>query len=673
MTSRSRRKHRTTAPKAILKGTLVALLAVSFTLPPSLDSTFAIEAESRESETDSKVERGQWLRRSQPTWINNPPAATALRESDMLQWGPNAQPVALDAPRVAEKPANLTTSIMSAKKVPANIANENSAEPKIPKSLQLVLGPATGNPDQTYRGVRVLEPNHATESDAQESETPRRPPVHVAGYSVASDEQTQSLRPQRRAESKKEALRQQAQLCQQRARRVVAEAPTSINPLFEKPTPELVLVAEPTPPQQSFFEPMTSFYSFIEQSDYQVPAESPPATHYFAVGSQPAPATEKPTFTVPEIENSTSQPQLPDYSEVMEDLQRVPPQTQPDAASDPFQANDLTDDPAQANDPFQPAPSRVNDNQFEELFTQPTDSETDDELDSELQRLEDQSDRDDDIQRDLRDLGLDDEPTDDDVEDELPSRRVDEDRDDAAADCARIYEDRNCCDEDAECERAFTRLRNYTISTLSLNASPLFDPSEEDPVELRRLQMEKLAEAPARQWMDRNGTIVADGRLEDYVEGKVHVRNSIDGGIVKLDYRNLSRDDLCFVNAWWGLPAECSLGDEPLQIRNWTMTTFTWKASGVCHKPLYFQHLELERYGHSAGPVLQPVLSGAHFFANVILLPYNCGLHPPTECLYDLGDYRPGDCAPWLIPAVPLHHRAALYQTAFGLGLWGIF
>ena len=145
-----------------------------------------------------------------------------------------------------------------------------------------------------------------------------------------------------------------------------------------------------------------------------------------------------------------------------------------------------------------------------------------------------------------------------------------------------------------------------------------------------------------------------------------------DGTRVAIRLRVLSEDAICFVNSWWQLPAECRLTTEGYQLRDWTATTFTWKASALCHKPLYFEDAQLERYGHSAGPIKQPLLSGAHFFANVALLPYNMGLHPPNECRYALGYYRPGSCAPWVIPAFPLSIEGAAMQTMAVTGLIGI-
>jgi hypothetical protein len=113
-------------------------------------------------------------------------------------------------------------------------------------------------------------------------------------------------------------------------------------------------------------------------------------------------------------------------------------------------------------------------------------------------------------------------------------------------------------------------------------------------------------------------------------------------------------------------PFECGLGRERFEPRRWPQVTYLWKASGLCHKPLYFEQVQVERYGHSWPPVVQPLLSGAHFFASVPLLPYKMGLTTPNECIYTLGHYRPGSCAPYMIEAVPFTWRAA----AFEAGAW---
>jgi hypothetical protein len=120
-------------------------------------------------------------------------------------------------------------------------------------------------------------------------------------------------------------------------------------------------------------------------------------------------------------------------------------------------------------------------------------------------------------------------------------------------------------------------------------------------------------------------------------------------------------------------PFECGLGDDRFVPRAWPEITYLWKASGLCHKPLYFEQVQLERYGHSWGPVLDPVMSGAHFFATVPLLPYKMGIESPGECIYTLGYYRPGNCAPYMIPAVPFTWRAAAYEAGAAAGVILIF
>ncbi len=114
-----------------------------------------------------------------------------------------------------------------------------------------------------------------------------------------------------------------------------------------------------------------------------------------------------------------------------------------------------------------------------------------------------------------------------------------------------------------------------------------------------------------------------------------------------------------------GLPPECPLGDEPLRPRHWQPTTFAWTAAATCHNPLYFEDEQLERYGHSWGNVRQTTISAIKFFGTAPLLPYYMGVYPPNECIYDLGQYRPGSCAPYYFDPLPLSVRGALYEGTF--------
>lgn len=114
-------------------------------------------------------------------------------------------------------------------------------------------------------------------------------------------------------------------------------------------------------------------------------------------------------------------------------------------------------------------------------------------------------------------------------------------------------------------------------------------------------------------------------------------------------------------------PYACSIDDGSVFApRCWEQVTYMWKASALCHKPLYFENVQLERYGHSWGPHIQPLVSGAHFFTRLPVLPYCMGIKAPNECEYALGHYRPGSCAPYLIYPIPFTWKAALMEA----GAW---
>lgn len=117
-------------------------------------------------------------------------------------------------------------------------------------------------------------------------------------------------------------------------------------------------------------------------------------------------------------------------------------------------------------------------------------------------------------------------------------------------------------------------------------------------------------------------------------------------------------------------PQECTLGNSMYCPRNFALTTYTWKASALCHKPLYFEQVAVERYGHT-WPLIQPVVSAAHFFCTVPILPYKMGIEPPTECIYALGYYEPGSCAPYMIYPIPITVRAGLMEAGAWVG--GVF
>lgn len=233
-------------------------------------------------------------------------------------------------------------------------------------------------------------------------------------------------------------------------------------------------------------------------------------------------------------------------------------------------------------------------------------------------------------------------------------------------DCETIYNGRNCCDEADNCRIIRTELARFEISNINLDISAPFSPDEADAIEAKALQDQRLGEAPSRPWRNIQGELVTEGRLVDIQGQKVSIDNGSE--IVRIGFRELGSDEQCFLAAYWNLPYECGWTDQPFQSRNWAPLEVNWTASALCHKPLYFEERALERYGHMSGPISQPLLSGAHFFASAALLPYQMGLYPPTECRYALGYYRPGNCAPYLIPPIPLSARAAAAQAGAVIG-----
>ena len=221
------------------------------------------------------------------------------------------------------------------------------------------------------------------------------------------------------------------------------------------------------------------------------------------------------------------------------------------------------------------------------------------------------------------------------------------------------YSEKRCQELNEESAEVRTAVRENVISKISLDITPS-----------RRENVREPAADKVRTWRDRSGKVVAEGKFVDFKNGRIWIETS-DGQTVQIPYPELSDDDHCFVAFAWGIPVEFALDDLRYDGRNWVASSFAWKASEVSHKPLYFEEVQLERYGHTFHPLVQPVVSGAHFFLNIAVLPYKMGIHPLHECQYPLGYYRPGSCAPWLVPPIPLSVRGGLAEAGVILG--GVF
>lgn len=213
------------------------------------------------------------------------------------------------------------------------------------------------------------------------------------------------------------------------------------------------------------------------------------------------------------------------------------------------------------------------------------------------------------------------------------------------------------------CDDFRNRIESSTIDKLSLDISPPFRPDVIDEGEFQKLKSKFIDKQESRVWRSIDGREIATGRLRDLAYEKAIIVTDF-GTEEELQLNRIAEADLAYISENWGLPTECLIDQVAYTPRSWTPTTMTYLASNLCHKPAYFEEVNLERYGHTTGPFCQPIISSAHFFFNIAVLPYKMGVHSPHECQYALGYYRPGNCAPWIIPPVPLSVKGAWYQAA---------
>jgi hypothetical protein len=77
-----------------------------------------------------------------------------------------------------------------------------------------------------------------------------------------------------------------------------------------------------------------------------------------------------------------------------------------------------------------------------------------------------------------------------------------------------------------------------------------------------------------------------------------------------------------------------------------------------CYQPLYFEEVNVERYGRNYG-ILQPVVSCVQFYGRIPLLPYMAFAQPARQCAYH---------AHWTLPGyrIPCRERHPLYVSAKG-------
>ncbi len=221
-----------------------------------------------------------------------------------------------------------------------------------------------------------------------------------------------------------------------------------------------------------------------------------------------------------------------------------------------------------------------------------------------------------------------------------------------------------------DCEQVRSRALADDIANVRLDTAPEFPVGGDKEASPRTKQDAFVQKAPTRAWYDSQGRFVVDAKLVDLVNEHVVLKSS-SGATQRIHLHELSDADLVYVAEVWGLPVSCTLGPLSPTDRDFVPSTVHWRASGLCHKPLYFEDVQLERYGHEVGPVMQPIISTARFFGDVVTMPYKMGIHPMNECQYSLGYYRPGSCAPWTMGPIPISLRGGLFQAAAVTGVVG--
>ncbi|MFM9960775.1 MAG: hypothetical protein ACKV2Q_06080 [Planctomycetaceae bacterium] len=120
-------------------------------------------------------------------------------------------------------------------------------------------------------------------------------------------------------------------------------------------------------------------------------------------------------------------------------------------------------------------------------------------------------------------------------------------------------------------------------------------------------------------------------------------------------------------------PSEFRLSDAAYANRMYSDCLYQWRASDQYYNPLYFEDPALERYGHVHHELVQPFVSVARFGVQLVGLPYQMTIDPVCKKMYNLGYYRPGECAPKKHYRIPWNTHAAINEAAVWTGLVFIF
>jgi hypothetical protein len=119
-------------------------------------------------------------------------------------------------------------------------------------------------------------------------------------------------------------------------------------------------------------------------------------------------------------------------------------------------------------------------------------------------------------------------------------------------------------------------------------------------------------------------------------------------------------------------PYEPPISTERYVARSFPPMTCEVEPNYLCHRRLYFEDRNSERFGWDLGPI-QPLVSSGIFFWDVLTLPYQLGTDPCRHYECNAGYCLPGDPVPYYLYPPQLSITGAVLQGGTVVALVGIF
>ena len=169
-----------------------------------------------------------------------------------------------------------------------------------------------------------------------------------------------------------------------------------------------------------------------------------------------------------------------------------------------------------------------------------------------------------------------------------------------------------------------------------------------------------------------HGEVLATGRMGNYASGSVIVVDETGKEVARLPWHRTRRGRALLperlVAAAVGMPAGRTTRRASGTGRR---SVFAWHASALCHKPLYFEEVQLERYGHTDRPVHAAVHQRCSLLPEHRHAALSHGHQPAARVPVRPRLLPPRQLCSWMIQPVPLSLRGGLAQAGVVVG--GVF